>query len=167
MMEITNLIEDKKGSFSRIRVSGNRVELEVLRAKTLDEKNDWHTRREHDYSRLAIFKYGNYTYVEARDEEEKILDIYSINRCCKICSSHIDSLVVPRVVRDEIFFKIRLPEKQFIYDESGNLIDFSSKNSLDIISNQFGDFLVKKTDAKGRSSLWSFEQTMVTPWSTP
>ena len=173
MSEITNLIEDKKGSFSRIKISGNKVEIESLKAKTLDESSNWHILMEHEYTTVTVFTIGSHTYVEASDSRDEVLEVFSVNMCGKICTCHSQALVIPRIVSGELFLKIRLANaegilEEQIYDEYSNLIDFSTKYFLDVTSSMFGDkFIQKRNRETGAHSLWTFEKTMITPWTTP
>lgn len=153
--KIVKMCENGTGSFSRISVTENTVELESYLAPTLDNKEHWHTVARHNYQHVMPVRFGNEMYVQAYTSET--MDLYNVNRCIKISSFERDAHVVPQQLGNSLFFSVRIGNTSSLYDEIGNLIEYSDEEYLEVCQG-LTQPLVRKTNNKTHKvSYWTFE----------
>ena len=153
---ITNIVEESGGGFSKIVVSSEAVILEHYMAPT-PEAEPWQTRYDETYRSVSVVSYGVHRYAQAVREDGHV-DLFSIDRCCRIGSFAGETYIVPQLVSDVLFFVVRMDDgKYLIYNEYGDLLMSSYEHKLGVCFSGSGPVISKTRKCDGRISYYTLE----------
>lgn len=154
----TNTIKTENG-YRRLVISRNEVKISDSQ-KVLDYGTSAATKLKKEYQIINEFPMGEkHEIAQCIDRGE--ITIFSITQCEKICQVPQTAIVEYFAVGNELFVKVTDDEREYIYDEIGNLIEADLYNHLSVVFGGCG-LLIKKTSKKdGREKLYNFEGYLV------
>lgn len=144
--------------YRRIVISRNEVKISTSKSKT-DSKQKESTTMKKKYQIINGIDVGKHQVVQCLDSGE--ITVFSITQCIRICKVPQSAVVKYSIVAGELFMKVIDDDKEYIYDEVGNLIDSDVNYNLDVAFSGC-EAVIKKTSKKsGKESYYSFEGRLV------
>lgn len=144
--------------YRRIVVSRNEVRISALKGKTENKEKESMTMKK-QYQIINGIDLGEHQVVQCFGGGE--ITVFSITQCLQICKAPQTAVVKYSVVAGELFIKVTDDDKEYIYDEVGNLIEVDTNYNLDVVFSGC-EAVIKKTSKKnGKESYYSFEGRLV------
>lgn len=155
---IKNTIKTE-GGYRRIRIHKNEVMISESQ-KVIDYNGNEVTQLKEKYQIVSVISVGEHQMAQCLKKGE--ITIFSISKCQILCANLPKTVEVKFIpVMGEMFVKVSDEEKQYIYDEVGNLVAADDKNDLSVEFAGCGVVLGRTDRKTGKKRLYNFEGCLV------